>query len=69
MRHALAAAARDRTTFVIAHRFSTILDADRIAVLEGGRLTALGTHAEVLERSAYYTALVHQQAILVPAGE
>jgi len=50
-----------RTTLVIAHRFSTIVRADRIVVLEGGTLTASGTHAELLTSSAGYARLVRQQ--------
>jgi ABC-type multidrug transport system fused ATPase/permease subunit len=46
-----------RTTFVIAHRLSTIALADEIVVLEGGRVAARGTHAELLERSALYAEI------------
>jgi ATP-binding cassette subfamily B protein len=46
-----------RTTFVIAHRFSTILNADRILYLEGGQISAQGTHAELLETSPGYRIL------------
>ncbi|MDE3156287.1 MAG: ABC transporter ATP-binding protein [Acidobacteriota bacterium] len=43
-----------RTTIVIAHRLSTVRDADRILVLDGGRLAAQGRHDELLERSTLY---------------
>ena len=46
-----------RTTFVIAHRLSTIALADDIVVLEGGRVAARGTHAELLERSELYAEI------------
>ena len=46
-----------RTTFVIAHRLSTIALADEIVVLEGGRIAARGTHAELLHRSALYAEI------------
>jgi ABC-type multidrug transport system fused ATPase/permease subunit len=51
---ALREAMQGRTTFVIAHRMSTIALADEVVVLENGRVTARGEHAEVLERSGLY---------------
>jgi ABC-type multidrug transport system fused ATPase/permease subunit len=50
-----------RTTFVIAHRLSTIAHADQIAVLEDGRLTELGTHAELMAAGGAYRAMVVRQ--------
>ncbi|MFJ6831984.1 ABC transporter ATP-binding protein [Streptomyces sp. NPDC091209] len=49
---------RGRTTLLIAHRRSTLNLADRIAVLEGGRLADIGTHAELQDRSALYRRLL-----------
>lgn len=46
-----------RTTLVIAHRLSTIENADRIAVLEHGRIVELGTHAQLIERGGLYSSL------------
>jgi ATP-binding cassette subfamily B protein len=49
-----------RTTFVIAHRLSTIALADDIVVLEGGRIAARGTHAELLDRSPLYAKIAEK---------
>jgi ATP-binding cassette subfamily B protein len=60
IKRALTQVMAGRTTFVIAHRLSTIALADEIAVLEAGRLLDHGTHAELLERSAFYGEIVEK---------
>jgi ATP-binding cassette, subfamily B, bacterial len=50
------------TSIVISHRFASVRRADRIAVLDGGRITELGTHAELLERNGTYAAMFRAQA-------
>ena len=65
IQQALVQLMRGRTTFVIAHRFSTILDCDRIALMERGRLEAVGTHGELLESSELYRALYDRQLVSV----
>ncbi len=52
---------RNRTTLVIAHRLATVQSADRIAVLDHGRLDALGTHTELLQSSKLYARLAALQ--------
>jgi len=61
VRAALERLARDRTTLVIAHRLSTVRDADAIVVLEDGKLVEVGRHAELLARGDLYAHLVARQ--------
>jgi ATP-binding cassette, subfamily B, multidrug efflux pump len=50
-----------RTSFVIAQRISTVLNADQILVLEGGRIAGRGTHEELMEENAIYAEIYHSQ--------
>jgi len=52
-----------RTTLVIAHRLSTVQHADRIVVMERGRIVAQGTHAELLEQGGPYRRLYDLQFV------
>ena len=52
---------QDRTTVIIAHRLSTILHADNIAVLDGGRLVAVGSHEDLLQNCELYARLASLQ--------
>jgi ATP-binding cassette, subfamily B, bacterial len=61
VRQALDALMRDRTTIVIAHRLSTVRDADRLAVLDRGRLVETGAHIELLARGGLYARLIRRQ--------
>ena len=57
------ALSQGRTTIVIAHRLSTVKQADRIAVIEDGRVAELGSHAELMERGGIYAQLVQTQTL------
>jgi len=61
VREALDALMRNRTTIVIAHRLSTVRDADRLAVLDRGHLVETGSHGELLARNGLYARLIRRQ--------
>lgn len=52
---------RERTTLIIAHTLTTVLQCDRIIVLNGGRIEAVGTHAELVEKEGTYKRFAQQQ--------
>ncbi len=54
---------RGRTVILISHRVSTVRQADRIVVLEQGRIVEQGTHAEVIEAGGYYAELAQKQML------
>jgi ATP-binding cassette, subfamily B, multidrug efflux pump len=55
---------KNRTTFIISHRISTVKSADRIAVIENGKITQLGTHKQLLDDSEGYYSMLHEKQIL-----
>jgi subfamily B ATP-binding cassette protein MsbA len=68
IQEALDRAMRGRTTFVIAHRISTVRRADLILVLERGRIVETGTHAELLRRGGAYARICREQLIADDPG-
>ncbi|MBU0618342.1 MAG: ATP-binding cassette domain-containing protein, partial [Planctomycetes bacterium] len=61
IREAIGDVTRNRTTFVIAHRYSTIAHADVTVVLNEGRIVSHGKHAELLETCPFYVTLCETQ--------
>jgi ATP-binding cassette subfamily B protein len=60
IQHALSTLLRHRTSFVVAHRLSTIRSADLVLVLDQGRIIERGTHPDLLARGGHYAALYRQ---------
>ena len=52
---------KGRTSFIVAHRLSTILDADLILVMNAGAVIEQGTHAELMEKKGFYYDLYNAQ--------
>jgi len=69
VRRALDRLQADRTTIVIAHRLSTVRDADLIVVLDEGRVAETGTHAALLARGGLYAQLVSRQLASAQAAQ
>jgi ATP-binding cassette subfamily B multidrug efflux pump len=61
IQHAMAALRADRTSFVIAHRLSTVRDADLILMMDNGRIVEQGTHEALLGRNGAYASLYNSQ--------
>ncbi|MHA7181634.1 ABC transporter ATP-binding protein [Arthrobacter sp. MDB2-24] len=64
LQQTLGEASRDRTVVVVAHRLSTVADFDQIVVLDQGRVTAVGTHDQLLEESALYRDMASRQRLV-----
>jgi ABC-type multidrug transport system ATPase subunit len=69
VRQALDRLMRGRTVIVIAHRLTTVERADRIAVIEDGRVAEVGSHAELLAREGLYHRLYTRYAVGLPVEE
>ena len=61
IQEAIARLTQGRTTFAIAHRLSTLRNADRLVILEGGRIVEIGTHNELMEKKGIFYELVQLQ--------
>ena len=61
IQHAMAVLLKDRTSFVVAHRLSTIQNADKIIVMNHGMIVETGTHQQLLARQGFYAKLYNSQ--------
>ncbi|MFI5957687.1 ABC transporter ATP-binding protein [Cryptosporangium sp. NPDC051539] len=66
LRQAIDTAGEGRTLLIVAHRLSTVVDADQIVVLEAGRVVAVGRHGELVETNALYRELAATQLLVAP---
>ncbi|WP_155373325.1 ABC transporter ATP-binding protein [Catellatospora vulcania] len=69
LRSAIDTVAQGRTLLIVAHRLSTVVDADQIVVLEHGRVVATGPHTELLDTSPLYRELAAHQFLVDPAPD
>ncbi|MEG1635274.1 MAG: ATP-binding cassette domain-containing protein, partial [Rikenellaceae bacterium] len=63
VQEALTSLLKDRTSLVIAHRLSTIQHADRIIVIDGGKIAESGTHSQLLKQDGIYKRLIDMQQV------
>ena len=61
MQDALDKARKGRTCILIAHRLSTVINADKIAVVDNGEIVEIGTHEELLKQQGAYYSLINSQ--------
>jgi ABC-type multidrug transport system fused ATPase/permease subunit len=66
MQQALHKVLQGRSALVIAHRLSTIRNADKIIVLDQGRIVEMGNHPDLMQRGGLYSQLYNRQMELVP---